>query len=339
MTVRRPIIHVYAPSGADLVQRLGDRLVGVQVTDNPGYESDEAVITVRSKAPHAPLPPKGTIYHVTLAWAENGASFAGLYGFQRAEIRGDPEDGEEMDLICRAGDFLDTLKEVDSEYFDKENGHETAGDIIRTVAQKSGYQAIIPSDIEQVKVPYRLRWNQSRIGFLTDLADDIGAIIKPQFGKIVAMSRGAGASGSGSAMTPIVIEHDPIYSYDVSIEPRQEFKTVAAPYFDPETGRPAFLDHTTGQTKSRYAAPVLAPNKDEAERLAAAQAQQLGRYVGTGSFEKLGDPHAFAAAPVKCSGYGGDIDGIDWTAASITHDAPPESWVTTVETETKEQAQ
>ncbi len=34
MTVRRPIIHVYAPSGADLVQKLGDRLVGVQVTQN-----------------------------------------------------------------------------------------------------------------------------------------------------------------------------------------------------------------------------------------------------------------------------------------------------------------
>ncbi|MEP3428853.1 MAG: hypothetical protein ABJN98_09255 [Roseibium sp.] len=81
-------------------------------------------------------------------------------------------------------------------------------------------------------------------------------------------------------------------------------------------------------------------SKAEAKRGASAFAQQLSRYIGTGSFEGPGQGQAVAGAPFRPSGYGSTIDGINWEASSVTHDIiPDDGWTMSVEVETQETAE
>lgn len=338
IAVRRPILRVYGPSGADIVPVLGEALLGVHITDNPGYESDECEIRVAKKAPFSTPPAKGAKYRVEAMWEDNGSRFTGLYEFERAAYSGDPEDGEEVAFICRAGDFRDTLKQTDQEHFDKDD-YPTIGDIFSKIASDAGYGLAIDGEIAGLPNDYRLRWNQGRIDFLTEIGDDVGALVKPQAGQLVVTARGSGRTASGKALSPIIIERDPTYSYDVEIEPRNEFREVEARWFDERSGRPSKEVRSTKAEASRLSLPHLLPSKAAAKRAAAAAAQEVGRYVGSGSFEKVGDPDAYAGAPVKCTGFGGAIDETDWIAAGIDHEIhPDEGWITTVSAETKETA-
>lgn len=342
MALRRPYLSVTG-GGIDYVVRLGERLAGVTLTDLGGYESDEATIRIRGR--FAP-PARGTEFRVTAGWESSAMSLAGLYSFQRLSRSGDPESGEETHLICRAADFIDKMKMIDSEHFDDENGHTTYGDVIRTLARRVGVPAAIEGGIGSIPLPkvhgkpYLLRYQQSAIDLLTDIGDEIGAVIKPQAGRLVVRPRGSGQSVSGGALGTITLIFDRNYEYSVDIEPRNEFQKVIGGWFDPAKGRRVEEETSTRFQASRIAMPHPRASKEAAERVARALAQETGRYTGTGSFQSAGLPGAKAEMPVRCVGYGPGIDDIDWISSQVTHEIVPNvGWTTTVEVETKDQAQ
>lgn len=340
MTLRRPVLRVVGPGATNLVDRWGSALLGVTITDQAGYESDECTIRMRRRPPYMAPPPKGTPYTVSIGWSDGGLSKTGLYTFQRAQISGSPEEGQEMHLVCRAGDYIDKLKAVGSAHYDAGNGFGTAGKIFRRLAEDAGLEPVIAAEIDAIEIPYRLRWQQSPADFATSLGDDLGAMVKPQAGKLLVTPRGGGQSGSGQSLPPVHVYFDPSYGFEVDLEPRASFEEVAAPWFDGAAGRIEEESRQTDQQQSRYALPHPYPTKDEAARAAGAAAQELGRWTGTGRFEMAGNAAAVAEAPVIAHGFGPGIDDVDWTASTVTHEIDPENagWVTTVEVETKETA-
>jgi phage protein D len=179
---------------------------------------------------------KGTRYQVLAGWLESSVRLMGIYEYQSTTITGDPKDGEEIHITARAVDFIDKAKGGDRRHYDEENGFGTAGKIFDDLASEMGVAAVIPSELRSIRIPYRLRWNQSAIDFATDLADEIGAITKPQAGRLVIRKRGAGASASGLTLPAITVHHDPSYAYEFTIEPRPDFKETETPWFDPALG-------------------------------------------------------------------------------------------------------
>ena len=337
MSVRRPIVTVVGPSGRDLVPFWGTTLLGVTITDQAGYESDEAVL--RFTAPPFVPPAKGTRYTVSAGWARDALAMTGTYTVSRVRFVGDPEQGEMMEVVCRAADFLDKMKASGSKHYDPKNGFGTAGKIFRALAAEAGVPAVIASEIDAIEIPYRLRWNQSLLDFATDLADEVGAIVKPQAGKFVVLARGDGKSGSGKALPQITIQHDPSYAWSVDIEERSSVERTEMAWFDAKAGRMKNEKAETGRKGGRSAGMHPQPSKAEARKGASARAQELSRFTGTASFEGPGRPEAVAGAPLKCSGFGETIDGIEWEAAGITHEIEPEGgWITTIEAQTKEKA-
>lgn len=337
-TAAKPVLQVLGPTGADLVPRWGDALLGVTVTDKAGHESDECVIRVAWTPPWSTLPPPGGQYQVLAGWEGEGLTLLGVYTLQRVSRSGDPEKGEQIEITCRAADLADKMKATGSKHYDAESGHGTAGKIFEEGAKEGGMEALVDAEVAGIAVPYRMRWNQSVIDFLTELADDIGAVVKPQGGKLVVTKRGGGASGSGATLPPIRIAYEETYAYSADHEPRGDYKTVKSPWFDPEDGRIAEESFETSAKASTGGLVHPAPTKDEAQRQAGAAADAYQRSSATGSFEKRGDASAVAGAQVICTGFGEGIDEIDWRAATVTQEFDPgaDGWVTTVETEVKE---
>ena len=337
-TVRTPVLRITGPSGGNLVASLGDAFLGVTITDQDGYESDECTIRVAAAAPFPAPPARGTPYTVWVGYADGAMAMTGFYAFQRASFIGDPESGEEMHLVCRAADFIDADKTVDSRHYDAETGHGRAGAIFQELATEMGVSAVIAPEIAAIAVPYRLRWRQSAIDFATELGDDIGAAVKPQAGRLVIRARGSGASGSGLGLPTLTIPHDPSYGHEVSLEPREEYQEIETPWFDPALGRMLSEALKTAFTASRLSFPHPFPTQGEAKRGAAAIAQEMARMTGTGSFEMAGTSLAVAGAPATCSGFGPAIDSIPWQIASVEHTIDPgdAGWITTVEVQTQE---
>lgn len=330
--MRRPIIEVWGPSGRNLAEEWGSALLGVTVTDKAGYESDEAVIRIRATPPEWTFPPKGTKYTVRLGWEESAAAVTGIYSVQRVSPRGAPDQGTMLEITCRAADFMDKMKEVDSGHYDDK----TVGDIVRHIAGKMGVEAVIAPELANIKIPYRMRFQQSNGDFLTHLADQVGGIIKPQAGKLLVLKRGAGKSAGGSTLPTITVTYDPLFDFEADLEPRPQFKDIEGGWIDAKTGLRKASKRPGGFKASRLGLVHPFASEAEAELGADAAAQEHGRKSATAKFSMPGEPKAVAEAPVKASGYGADIDAVAWIAAGVTHEASPDQgWVTTIDCDTK----
>ncbi|MGS4886073.1 phage late control D family protein [Roseibium sp. MB-4] len=338
MSLSRPYVEVIGPTQRNLVPFWGSDLIGVRVTDHAGYESDEAVLRFSDRSKD--VPPKGTLYTIAAAYDRTRPPMLGAYSFSHVRFTGDPENGHVKEIVCRAADFIEKMKEASSKHYDTENGFGTAGKIFRDLAKNAGVPAVVAPALENIEIPYRLRWRQSPLDFATDLADEIGGILKPQAGKLVVMERGAGQSASGRTLPPILMRHDPSFEYEVEIEERPAHSAIEGGWFDPKTGRSKAERSSAGNRQGGLAA-VLHPfaSEVEARRGSSAFAQQLARYTGTGSFTGPGQPQALAGAPFIPSGYGSAIDSIPWEAETVIHDiVPDDGWVMTVDVETQEKA-
>jgi len=341
---RRPFLRVSGPLvgagdfGGELVERLGTALIGVRLTDQAGYGVDECTIRVRRRTPFRAVPPRGTRYVVQAGWSAEGMAIGGVYTFQRLRILGDPETGQELQLVCRAGDFVDKLKAVDSEHFDAANGHKTYGDVFRTLAKRAGVPARVAQSLAGLPLPngYDLRWQQSAIDYATQLGDQIGGLVKPQGGALVVLERGAGKSASGQALPTIVIPYEEDRRFEVDLEPRHEYAQVGSGWFDGTAGRLQEERHQTRRQFSRLALPHPFGSQPAAKRGAEAAAKESGSYSGTGYFEMRGDPAAVAEAKVQPRGFGPGVDDVPWIADLVVQDIEPDSgWFTSVETLTE----
>lgn len=333
---RTPFLQVTGPNDEDMLKTWGSRLIGVKLIDRDGDVSDEAIFMFTRKPPYVAVPGEGAPFTVRLGWSAQSVVITGVYLFQRTHIFGAPKRGQQIHFICRAADLANYLKRVDSQHFDKENGHETLGNVFESLFRSSGKQVVVHPDIAKQALPggYMLRWNQSNVDFASDLANAYTGSVKVMDDKVLILKRGSGESASGQALPDIVIQYDENYEFDVELEPRFQFQKVSASYLNTDEGRLEREDKTQGQGDNRDALPHPFPSKDAAAAAAASVAQAWQANSGQGLFTTHGMPEAVATAPVKCRGFGSPIDETEWIASVVTHDVNPDvGWTTTVETE------
>ncbi|KMO16519.1 phage late control D family protein [Methylobacterium platani] len=335
MTYRTPHLRVIGPGSDDMLTTWGSKLIGVRLIDRLDGESDEAIFRFTRKKPYMEIPPQGTPYTVQAGWSAQGMALFGRYTFQRVHIFGEPKQGQQLHLICRAADFNDDLKKVDSQHFDKENGHSTLGDMFNSLFKSSGSRVLIHPDIASIPVPdgYALRWRETALDFAMGIAENVGAVVKPMDGKILILKRGSLQSVSGQDLPVIQMQFDENYSFDVEREPKYEYQEVSASYLDTDKGTLEQEKQSSGKQGAADALPHPFSGSDGAKRAAAAAAVELAGATGQGLFTKVGDPAATAGARVACSGFGTPIDETTWEAECVTHEiVPTVGWTTTVET-------
>ncbi|PWE52258.1 hypothetical protein DEM27_31925 [Metarhizobium album] len=332
--MRRPIVQVIGQSGLDLVPGWGPALKSVRWTDVDGGESDELEITYAVSPPFPNSPAEGTRYRLLYGWEGGGLRDGGLYTYQSDTLGGDPESGYELTITARASDFVDGDKEMDSEHFDDE----TVGGIVSKIAGAAGRSASVDPSIANIQIPYRLRWNQSRIGFVNELVSEYGGTLKIAGERWLVPKRNAGTTASGKAMPTIVIPFREHHSFSLTSEGRPKYKDIAASFFDPLKGIQELFEGSSIGTASRFFNLHPARTKEEAEQAGKAQGAEQARGSVSGSFETDGSMSAMGGAPVKLSGFGSSRDGADLVASSIEHTISFDQdggWLMTVEVENR----
>lgn len=308
-------------SGADILAGpLGNVLVSVTITDTIDQQSDGCEIVFADPGRRIPLPRKGELFTVAMGWLGAGplglaGAAGGLFAVQRLSHRGAAGRGEQLLVELRAADFVEKLKGKRRQAWEAGT---TAGQIFSDLAGEAGLGTSIDPDIAARPVGYRLRWDQSAIDAATELAEELGATVKPAGGKLVVMKRGAGAAGSGQPLQDVLVTRRGGFGWEIEIEPRPLYGKVTASWLDPATGRRKLVSVETGLDGPVHA--LQHPFQDEATALQAAESEAygLGAASGTGFFERPGAPRARAGANVIASGFGEGIDG-RWMAETVTH--------------------
>ncbi|MBX3545609.1 hypothetical protein [Chelatococcus sp.] len=321
---RRPLLRIMSQGGNDVLGNLRGRWREVRITDNRGEESDTADI-VSVWRPNMPLPRKGDSFTIYLGWQDSGEVIAGTYTAQKPNVAGGPDDGETVTVRLRAADYIDKLKAMGREHYDRDT---TFGDLMDRVAREAGISAEVDSELRSRKLPHVIRWDQSLIDFATEQGDILGATVKPMAGKLLAMKRGAARSAGGQVLEPIVIGRRGCISYEIEVEPRPIFGNVAAYWHDQRTGRRKAVKHATGRKGPTSTLPHPYQSEEEAKAAAESRGYNLGNSSCTGRFEYPGLPSARAEAPVIISGFGRDIDGT-YTAETVEHSVTADGIFTT----------
>jgi hypothetical protein len=309
---RKPILIINNAAGKNILPGLSGFWLSCKVTEQAGDESDEAEIICVGPPSKFGLPGRGEKFSILGGWEDEGPVMQGEFTVQKIVCGGDPEEGDRITIVLRAADYVDKLKAHVSKHYDDK----TYGDIIEDVAKQAGLEAEVDDEVAKIKVPYRLRWNQSHIDFATELSEEVGAICKPAGGKLIAVKRGGGKSASGKNLTPIEIMRRKGFAYEVEIEPRPEVGDLAASWHDEKAGKRKVAKHKTGRKGPLHALPHPFRSEDEAKKAAESEAYEMGNDTGSGHFDSPGLPHAHAEAPVNVSGFGKPIDG-RWKAETV----------------------
>lgn len=327
--MRRPVVQVIGQSGNDLIPGWGEALLAVRFTDNEGGEADEIEIDFSVSDPLPPPPAEGTQYRLRYGWDVTGLKDAGLFTYQNSGLHYDPDGGWVLTVVARSADFVDGDKAADSEHFEET----TAGDIFKKLASGVGKSAKVHASLASAQIPYRLRYQQSAIGFAQELADELGGALKVANGQWLVTVKNGGQTASGTAMPAIVIRVADLALCDLNTEAAPKYGNVEASHFDPEQG--LLLQEIAkglGQA-ARYiglhpaASPVEAKSKSKAEALS------LSRATISGSVTVEGDMQAMAGAAVILSGFGAWA-GFDLVAPVIQHEFTFDEsggWLMTVE--------
>jgi len=85
-----PAFRIVA-DGADITQRINDRLLQLKTTDKPGMESDEFELRIDDRDGAVVLPPRGASIEIFLGYTETKLTRIGRYIVDEIELSGPPD--------------------------------------------------------------------------------------------------------------------------------------------------------------------------------------------------------------------------------------------------------
>ena len=310
-----PVLQILNSGGKDIVPKLDGFWLECSVTEHEDGKSDSASLVCIGPPAEFGLPAEGDEFTILMGWEEQGKPVEqGKFSMQKPRMYGNPRDGHRISLQLRAADYKDKHKHQINKHYDE---GKTLGEIVRDQAKALGLEGVVDPELDKVKLPYQLIWQQSRIDYLGELVERYGGSMKPMRGKLLVQKRGAGKSASGQQLDTIKIPRHICSEYDFEIDPRSQAKTIAAQWHDPKTGKRKFEKEDTDREGGVFVLPHPYRSQDEAKKAAKSEATERDNRSGTGRCTHPGMPKARAGAPVEMSEFGWPVDG-KWKAVTLT---------------------
>ncbi|MFT4097121.1 MAG: hypothetical protein QM651_08340 [Rhodoblastus sp.] len=310
-----PVLQILNSGGKDIVPKLDGWWLSCSVTEHEDGKSDSASIECVGPPAVFGLPAEGDEFTILMGWEEDGGPVEqGRFSMQKPRMYGSPGNGHRIALQFRAADYKDKHKHQINKHYDE---GKTLGEIVRDQAKAMGLDGVVDPELDKIKLPYQLIWQQSRIDYLGELVERYGGSMKPMQGKLLVQKRGAGKSASGLDLAPIEIPRHICSDYDFEIDPRSQARKIAAQWLDPKSGKRKFETQDTDRDGGVFVLPHPYRSQDEAQQAAKSEATERDNRSGTGRCTHPGMPKARAGAPVMISEFGWPVDG-KWKATTLT---------------------
>lgn len=315
----RPAFQITS-NGSDMTRVYAERLRSLTITDEATEQADTLTIELVNADNKIKLPQDGETLQVAIGYI-GALQKMGSYIVDEVSIQGPPDY---ITLSAKAAPFTAAggLKPLQSRKT-RSFSDLTFGELAQLLAAESGLSPAISPDLASVQLRQVDQTAESNMNLLTRLSRQLGAVMKPTFGKLVLVKRGDSKSVSGKDVGGVTITRQECSLYSAKIGRRTKVKKVVTSYHDAETGEEELLesidqDGESDGVSAEYEHPF--PFSDELEAAEAADSirDQLARGAQTVSVTLPGRPDLVAEGSVNLSGFPPGMDGT-WLVKRVVH--------------------
>jgi len=219
-------------NGADITQNFSDRLIGLTMTDNRGFEADQLDIELDDTDGLVELPPRGAKLTLWLGWQGSALVNKGSFTVDEIEHRGAPDT---LTIRGRSADFRGTLNSRR-----EQSWHDTTlGVIVETIAQRNKLTASVADTLKAITIPHIDQTQESDTAFLSRLAERNGASVSVKSGKLLFLKAGSAMTASGKPIPQMTIERGDGDRHQFAIADRGAYTGVTAKWLHTKDPKPA----------------------------------------------------------------------------------------------------
>lgn len=295
--------------GKDITDKIKDRLISIDITDEAGGKSDKAVIEIDDRDNLVEMPPTGATLRIALGFE---GELTEMGQFVVDDLGGDLFPAS-MKIEAKAADMIQGIRARRTRSWEKV----TLRDIVSKIAGEHGLKPAVGDSVKSAFFEYLAQTSESDLNFLTRLARDLDAVAKPAGGALVVVKRGEGKSASGRTLPVHDIYLDEIDTGTWSITSRGKYGRVVAEWG--ERGSATLHKVTVGDQEPELTLRHPYATKAEAERAAQSALDRSERASGTMSINLGGfDPGLMAEAKVNFADIKAELRG-EWLIKKVSH--------------------
>lgn len=217
--------------GEDITQNFSDRLIGLTMTDNRGFEADQLDIALDDTDGLVELPPRGASLTLWLGWQGSALINKGSFTVDEIEHRGAPDT---LTIRGRSADFRGSLNSRG-----EQSWHDTTlGVIVETIAQRNKLTASVADALKAIAIPHIDQTQESDAAFLSRLAERNGASVSVKAGKLLFLKAGSAMTASGKPIPQMTVERGDGDRHQFAIADREAYTGVTAKWLHTRDPKP-----------------------------------------------------------------------------------------------------
>ncbi|MEV8467307.1 contractile injection system protein, VgrG/Pvc8 family [Fluviibacterium sp. DFM31] len=307
-----PLIRIEA-DGADVTDRLRDRLIDLRLHDAAGYKADTLTMTLDDRDGVLVVPPSQSTVTVSLGLLGARAvplTRMGSFLIDEVQLTG-PE--RRMILSGSAAAMGTDIRAPRTRAWEGV----TLGAMVATIAEEAGLTPSVDPELAGLALPFVAQTAESNLHILTRVARQIGAVFKPADGHLLVARRGADTNAAGQPLPVLRLLPSELTSWSWRAAERDRYASAEASWTDLATGQVTRV--VVGDGTPRRVLRHVYRSEDEARRSAQAALNGAGQGAETARLQCAGfRPDAFAGARLRFADTRPEWAG-DWSVTAATH--------------------
>lgn len=325
-------IYTISQEGRDITSRFQGRTTSIQI-EMTNTSSDVIKIEIDDRETIAEVP-VGAWISVQMGYEEVGLAPMGTYRISEVTYQGPPRS------IVLTGLSVDMDGELKSRMI-KDFENKTVEEVLQTLAQKGGVQALVHPSLAQIKLPFKNQIGVSPMHMIHEMERHFDAIAKFTNGKLVFVPRDGGESATGQQIPTLVLQPHHFGGWSVKYNTRSQFSEVKAAYWDKDQQKTVWLGLSNdlfklleGEGAEAASDAIYRLNKkytsrEEAEQAMKSQMATLRRAECEAVFELAkGDPWVRDQMRCVVQGMRPGVDG-SYVIEQVVHGYRKETGITT----------